>query len=1390
MARVIYTPSGGDGPVGPFEPQVLETLRLALPKAWALAPNFQIKQRGQDALEYDILLLAVHALFVIEAKEWYGRLTGDDQEWLLNHTPKRCPLWTVNHKCKVLKTELGALASHAAVEPVFVVPDGTAIHLGGAWKGSVVNLSNLAAWLQDARNIPERRRGADLAALIAPMEQALQGKWSARQRQRRRRVGSYEILETLHLDPNEAIYLARRAYIEGDPARYRVRTWRIDQSGSVEEIEQRRAVVRRPTEAVARIGRHPNLLPVNQFDYVDEDNEFFEVTEWSEYGTLHGFLTNEERDRLTIRERLEIAEGVAAALEAVHAADVVHRNLCPATILIGFDHQPRLTDFDRAWIDASRTVFADTAARAHTPYLPPELADLSAYDFDTTSDMYAFGVLLYQLLTDELPFAGPAEAQAAGGCPPQLPSELRAGIDPSIDELVLDLLRTDDFQQRPTASDALLKLRAVLGMTSGPNRPGAKEPSQPSLVPPAELAVGAVLDGKWRLDAEIGKGTFARVYRVFNLDHQRTYAMKVLMDADNTDLALHEFNQVQPHLPTHPNIVRIVWMDRLGPPLGHPYIVSEFIDGETLEPYCADERRLAWADIKRIGIELLDALEALHANEIYHRDIKPPNVMLALPSHRPKLIDFNIASLANKAQGRAGTRRYWAPDVEATGWGPHADLFSLGVVLYELVLHRHPFPHDRPEGGRPYDPREIAVGVRYSDALAEFLLKAVQPLAANRFQAAVEMRRALESVSAMLAPVEQPAVNEELSGIRLAPEEIGRADYNPYVTRLLGLYSQARRTNAGTRGLDDIARLTYVRTGLDEQLAPTITTGCYRLVIVTGNAGDGKTAFLQQVETLFEQNGAAISRCPSQNGSTWTWEGRQYETNYDGSQDEEDRSNDEVLDAFLKPFEGEEIGGLAGAQVRLIAINEGRLLDFLAHGPRAEAYGGLRRFVHDSLAGAPAPEGALLVNLNLRAVTAGGASSLVERQLMQLLQPLLWAPCTGCSVRENCPLLHNVETLRDANSGAAVRERVRRLFEIVHLRRRAHVTMRDLRSALSWLLLRDHDCEDVQALLAGANQTGSAPLIAMNYTEAFADTADDASLADKADGHERTVDRLVRRLCEADVGRVNHPMLDRQLGHDVEHAVPWMTFEQRSLAMPALLRRFATEVPGPSDDVPFPKVIEARRHLAGVLRRWAYFERRDHGWQSMLPYRCLGLLGCVIDAKTVEARHLACDDLRDRVVEAISVAEGVRNPSLRKDFLALRVSRVKAAPIHSYRLFPKDDFRIEIAQPPHEHFLEFAPDAVELVAVNGPARLRISLDLLEMLELIRHGYRPTGADLQGLFVNLLIFRNELVATTFDRVLLSADDEQFYEVSAESRPEGIHLALVRRGIEGKASTEAP
>ena len=91
----------------------------------------------------------------------------------------------------------------------------------------------------------------------------------------------------------------------------------------------------------------------------------------------------------------------------------------------------------------------------------------------------------------------------------------------------------------------------------------------------------------------------------------------------------------------------------------------------------------------------------------------------------------------------------------------------------------------------------------------------------------------------------------------------------------------------------------------------------------------------------------------------------------------------------------------------------------------------------------------------------------------------------------------------------------------------------------------------------------------------------------------------------------------------------------------------------------------------------------------------------------------------------------------------------------------------------------------------GHARLRISLDLLEMLELIRSGYRPSPADLQGLFVNLLIFRNALLNLPFDRVMVTPDDENLYEVVGSfDVKSGISLRFDRYGLPSDRAPEVP
>ncbi|TAK27443.1 MAG: hypothetical protein EPO40_17650 [Myxococcaceae bacterium] len=1402
MARLIVL-SGVDGPVQRFEQQVVEFLRAKLPDTWTLVPNFTVKQPGRDALEYDGVLFGPHAVYVLEAKEWVGRLTGDDTEWLIGRTPRACPMPTVNHKAKVLKTVLAAPRG-VWVAPVLVLPDGATVEVTGGWREHIARLGELVAHLNDTARVPN---ATNLMPLMGAWLEKIRGAAGRRQRGSKRRFGAYETTDILSLAEGASEYRAKRAHVD-DPRPYRVRTWHLDPYLSAEERTKRLAVIRRPTEAVAAIGPHEHLLQILHFDELPDEHLFYEVSEWSDYGKLHTWLRNPEAERLTLRERLEVGLGVARALEAVHAKGLVHRNVCPETILVGYDRKARLTDFDRAWIERPNavTVFAEVRTR-NQAYLPPELENPADYEFDTASDMYSFGVLLYELLVGRVPFNTPAEARAAGGRPRELPSTARPGLDRALDTLVEALLEVDDFQQRPDAAHAVTVLRNVL---EGSRDEGAEVP-KPMGLQTARFEEGAVVDGMYQVEKRLGAGAASEVYRVYHLEHERRYAMKLLHGLDQVENAVQEL-QTGFDLPQHPYIAKIIWQGRLVQPPHTPYVLSEYVDGETLEAYCAGRKALPLRSVCALVSKLLVALEAIHpdierltalharlksgeaeADEFgeyqrlqgvgyLHRDIKPANLMLAMPEGEPKLIDFNIASKYAEASGVVGTPRYWAPDRGLPDWQPHHDLFSMGVVLYELVLHQHPYPQDTPGRGAPLHPHELLHGKALSRAFADLLCKAVQPDGASRFQSARAMREALQSLPALNAPTTDVPV-AHTGALTLRPDELGRENYNPYVTRLLTLYSQASYTNSGTRGLDDIARLTYVRTRLDDKLGPAILDGKFRLVLISGNAGDGKTAFLQQLEQEFEARGAAVTRFDTRNGASWTHEGLSYRSNYDGSQDEGAVRSDDVLADFLAPFEGGLGDVMAGSSVRLIAINEGRLLDFVGHGPHRARFAALCATLRAHLLeGTLLPEGVLVVNLNLRAVAVRGPNeepSLIDAQLDRMLAAELWAPCERCAYRDRCPLKHNADTLRDPTSGRAVRDRVRRLYEVVHLRRRQHVTMRDLRSSLSWFLLRDHGCEDVASLLKQSGPEASERLARLYYPDAFA--------ADLDQVQDTLEDRLVRLLRETDVGLVESPTLDRSLDHAPARAVGWMAFEGRSEHAREVLLHLHQALPPRGGEIADLVTSLDEHRLA--LRRWrrhAYYERLDEGWRAMLPYRSLGLYEQVAMASEEdEAGRRARAELLDLIVEAVSLSEGVRNARVRRENLCLRASRAKALRSTSFRLFPKTGFRVEVVRnDAMREYLEMAPDAVQLVAADvlrstgarAPATLRLSLDLLELLALICRGYRPGPADMRGLFVNLMIFRNELLNLPFERVMVTLDQEHFHEISARATGGGMVIEV--------------
>ncbi len=291
----------------------------------------------------------------------------------------------------------------------------------------------------------------------------------------------------------------------------------------------------------------------------------------------------------------------------------------------------------------------------------------------------------------------------------------------------------------------------------------------------ADYAVGDVFEGRFEILDLLGQGGFSKVYRVRDDVEGEERALKLFDSAAGYEAVRREIGALRKiH---HPNVVEVFWAGKTA--AGDWYLITEFVDGESLEEFVTGKRRLRDREAVDVALDLLDALVAFHPDAarlkqldakrregdlpeaeshewmelrdkgLVHRDIKPLNVMLTRTG--AKLLDFNIASrVGDPVHTQSGTPPYQPPDAGVTRWDVSTDLFAVGVLLYQLLCNgHHPFPNAMPMVDEPVtDPRTIRFDL--NSALAEFLIKACAPANVDRFSTAAEMLAALRSIRAGL----------------------------------------------------------------------------------------------------------------------------------------------------------------------------------------------------------------------------------------------------------------------------------------------------------------------------------------------------------------------------------------------------------------------------------------------------------------------------------------------------------------------------------------------------------------------------------------------------------------------------------------------------------------
>ena len=265
--------------------------------------------------------------------------------------------------------------------------------------------------------------------------------------------------------------------------------------------------------------------------------------------------------------------------------------------------------------------------------------------------------------------------------------------------------------------------------------------------------VGKYIGSRYEILEVIGKGGMATVYRAKCHVLNRMVAVKVLKEEFTTDEEfIRRFNieaQSAAGL-SHPNIVSIY-------DVGHEgsiyYIVMELIQGKTLKEIIAEDGALPWKWSVNIAIQIASALEAAHKNNIVHRDIKPHNIIIT-EDGVAKVTDFGIAKAVSNSTITAfgttiGSVHYFSPEHARGGYtDAKSDLYSLGIVMYEMVTGRVPFDADTPVSialkhmqEKPVDPMKLNPNVPVE--VNQIIMKAMQKEPSMRYQSATEMLKDL-----------------------------------------------------------------------------------------------------------------------------------------------------------------------------------------------------------------------------------------------------------------------------------------------------------------------------------------------------------------------------------------------------------------------------------------------------------------------------------------------------------------------------------------------------------------------------------------------------------------------------------------------------------------------
>ena len=1272
-----------------------------LPNSWTVICNKELVAPSGVTYEIDFVIIADHSVFVLDEKSWTGQIYGNENIWVLpGGECRRSPLQKIGHVARQLAGLLRGRVPYLfeRAQNVHFVHD--LILLSSKPKlrvadprigGHVIQLSEA---LEELPRLDHEQRDFD----IRPAREAVLGVLTDLKNRPK-------IPETINAHKVKEVLPAGRA-CRVLMAQHRDGSERLLKLYELSPVEQPRESIIREYNAV-RAAAVKGVSPDVDLYFLWSEDRYLVIP----FRLPAGLPFRKPASPELLRDpdyALALSGASFRQLGVLHKAGLVHRRLDPECAYICCDTkrpQVQFFHFMYAHMDQRQTIAHELdEMEKDNPYLSPECRIGFGLGGES-SDVYGLALSLCTHFTDQ----EPSIEEAENGTQEWVESALRTRLATwplAIADSFVSLFRDcsdSEPRSRPRAEQVVERINQIgeqwrnLGIDQGAEKTFA--------------------NGQYRLVRVLGEGATAVTYLVEDVQYGGQFVLKRIKN--QTAVQRHaktEFNALKDL--SHPNIPH-VYDVRL--PQDEFHLKLEYIPGAELTHVIGDYHSRP-DRVMRLAEALLSALAYLEQQGIAHRDISPKNIIVPDDDEgRICLIDFGLAKFReDMRQSAVGTPLYRDPEVERDGWNSTSDLYSAAVVLYEALTGRVPFVF---EGGvaqwsvaqpLPTDQEE-----RHGPAVLACLRRASGSLS-GRYLDAQSFLKALREAFATPSPVPLPD---------------GEDAVLPWVRDLRGLYRNSATGNADNRGLDsDFARQTYVPTMLDLQLLPDVMGGRKRLVFLTGNPGDGKTAFLEMVRDRLKENGATSLR---EDRYGWVLEstGTRFEAIYDASEARGQHSSEAVLGAAFSPFAGDVAPSFEHLPVLMVAINDGRLHEFFR--VHRETYRWLGAQI-DRMAFSRGSddERLALVDLKRRALVQlpGRTASLFSQMLGDMTAASRWQICRECSARKDCPIKFNADSLRDQE----VASRLERLFLIQHWRRNRRATIRDVRSALAYFITGNLACEDVHEERKAKARDQAWPLRAY-FHAAF--------------NARRERDEMLTDLEAVDPAQRANPRLDRFL-HFHRNSEKWRTILR--YLRPVLGR-------GGFDEAVSPDVF-GNSWQAAVKRR-LYFESDDPKLENdrwdlppsnrLLPYLYLD------DFVLCLTGEIPLSHVVERLLAGISRSEGItRQAAGRKLSLALACNQEHELTV--IKQFAPSEFRCRPVLFANR-YIENIPDALELFHVSGDPALEITLDSFELLSRMAEGYTPESQEFEPFLVELREFKSRLLRKGVKEVLLLEGRSRLHRV---------------------------